>query len=142
MDRPSSIKHFELSYLASIVLGLIGAALSWNAAMAQAGDNPAIAQLGPNFLPTMVGGGIVIGIAISLLLWYFAARKAAVVAKWIIVAFFGLGILSRIPALTRGGFAVDPSAIVGVIGFLLSAASVWFLFQPDARAWFGETKAA
>lgn len=142
MERPASIVNFERAYLARIVLGVIGAALTWNVVVEQASMNPAVERFGPGFVPTILGGGVVIGLAVSLLLWHFAARKASVVAKWIIVVFFALGLLSKVYSLASGAFPGGLTAIISAIDVLLGAAAVWFLFQPDARAWFGETTAA
>ena len=43
--------------------------------------------------PSIMIVSIVVGAVISLLLWYFVARQAAVVAKWIVVVFFAIGLL-------------------------------------------------
>lgn len=141
MNRPVSIVNFERCYLAGIVLGLIGTALSWNTVIAQSSANPGVAQLGPNFVPAMIGGFAVIGVGIQLLLWYFAARKGAVAAKWIITAFFAIGLLFRLISLAKGTFPLDAIGITAAIGTVLGAAAVWFLFRPDARPWFGEKPA-
>jgi hypothetical protein len=57
------------------------------------------------------------------------------VAKWVIVVFFGLSVLSIARALISG--VVPPTLnIFAGLAFVLQAVAVWMLFRPDAKAWF------
>lgn len=142
MTRPQSIIWFERCYLAGIVLGLIGVALRWNAATAAMQDNPAVANLGPGAMGGIMTFGIVVGLGINLLLWFGAARKGWAVCKWFIAIFFILGLLATGFSVIGGRFPSGINGVLSVVGTVLSALSVWFLFRPDSEAWFGEDTAA
>lgn len=141
MERPVSIVWFERLYLGGVVVGVINAALSWNVALARLAANPAPAQLGPSFGSTMLAGGIVLGVLISLLLWYFTARKGSVVTKWIITAFFVLGLLSLFWAAVQGTVPHGVGGVLTIVAWVLDAIAVWHLFRPDTKVWFGEVVA-
>lgn len=131
--RPKAIVRFEIFYLLSVVVGLVSTALNWNAGLEQ------VQQKSPEavaFYPAMVAGGAAIGILISLLLWYFTARRRSNIARWIVTVFFGLSILSLLYTLSTGQFPGGVAGIVSVVSYALSAAGVFMLFQPDANAWF------
>ncbi|MDQ2877639.1 MAG: hypothetical protein M3R41_01000 [Pseudomonadota bacterium] len=142
MERPVSITNFERCYLGALVVGLISTAINWNTVIAMSSANPAAAQFGPGFISTMLIGGTIIGIAIRLALWFAAARKHAVVAKWIIVVLFAISAAGLVWSLLRQSMPGGLIGVFTVVGFLLDAAAVWFLFRPDARVWFGETRVA
>jgi hypothetical protein len=85
--------------------------------------------------------GIALNVAITLLLWYLGARKGFVIAKWIIVLFFLFTVVTSISGIFAGGLAVHEG--LSLLAIVLQAAAVYFLFQPDAKAWFaGERTAA
>ncbi len=142
MERPQSIIWFERCYLASIVIGLIGVALQWDVITATSANNPAVANLGPGFMSTVMIVGMVIGLGINLLLWFGAARKGWVVCKWFIAIFFVLGLLGLGFSLVGGKFPHGIHGVLSVINIVLGALSVWFLFRPDTEAWFGEDATA
>ena len=87
--RPISIVNFERCYLGAIVVGLVNSFISIPVMM----RTPKVAQAAATFGPGFLYGSILFGIVVTLLLWYFAARRASVVAKWIIVVFFAFGVL-------------------------------------------------
>lgn len=136
MERPVSIVWFERCYLALIVLGLVNFAIQWPTMMASLADNPGVQQLGPSFGPTVAIITIAITTGISLLLWYFAARKAAVVAKWIIAIFFVIALLGWVANILMHKFPTGIAGVLAVVGLVLQAIAVWNLFRPDAEAWF------
>ena len=130
--RPKSIIRFEQLFFLGIALALILSALTWNARMEIYHQTPAAEMLGDAF-PVIT---LAIGYAIWLLLWYFIARRASSIAKWIYVVLFVLAVIAVMASLTFGQ-VIDTTALAGqVIGVLIQAASIWFLFQPDANAWF------
>lgn len=141
MQRPLSIVWFERCYLGALVVGLINSALSWNAALAAMAENPALADLGENFGRNTLIFGTVFGVAISVLLWYFAACKRAAVAKWIITVFFAISVLSIGFSALRNTFPQGIAGVLGIVTFVLNAIAVWQLFRPDAAIWFGEKPA-
>ncbi len=132
--RPQSIIKFDQLFLAMIMLGLVGLGINWDWSIAQFDSNPGLSQLGWN------AAGMLIGIfafstAINLLLWYFISRRASNVARWILTVLTGYGLIS-VPF----SFFLVPvplsSLIIGLVAAALQAAMLWFLFRPDAAAWF------
>ncbi|WP_336985321.1 hypothetical protein [Altererythrobacter aquiaggeris] len=129
--QPKSIVTFERLFFISLAIGLVSYFLNYDGALAEMQSDPNVTALG-------VGGGFMTGIfvfslVINLLLWYFITRKASNIAKWIFVVLTVIGFIG-IPGL----FIVDFSLamLVTLIGYVLSIAMLYFLFQPDARAWF------
>ena len=136
MIKPPSIARFEQFYWASILLGLVNAALNWRTSQAALAANPIFANAGW-FLPLLQ----VVGLAIAVLLWYFIVRRPSVIAKWVQVVFAGigaLGLLSGVFVLVTGRAPVGPQAFVGLISNLLYIAAAVMLFRPDAKEWLGE----
>lgn len=137
--RPQSIVRFEQAYLASVLVGLINFAVTWTNKMeAVARDprfagNPQMAQMGG----TMMIGTVVIGVLISLLLWYLVARRGSEVAKWILVVFLLLSAIGVAMAVSQFAAIGALSAALTLLAFALNAFAVWQLFQPDAKAWMG-----
>ena len=80
--RPRSIEMFEKAFFASLVLGAINTLLSWRLVAAAASD-PTLRAAGVG--QGLVLTGVLVGLLLPLLLWYFIARRASVVAKWIYV---------------------------------------------------------
>ncbi len=141
MFRPISIVQFERCYLGSLVLGFITLAFTWNTQMALLQRNPATAQMG-----SMVYGslliGLIVGAIITLVLWYFAARRASVVAKWIIVVFFAIGVLGLLNSLSKGMVPHGLGGVLTIANIVLQAVAVYLLFRPDATAWFAGRRSA
>ena len=138
MVRPVSIINFERCYLGRVALGFLALALTWNTQVAMLTRNPATAQLGGGALYGSLLTGLVIGAVIAILLWYFAARRASVVAKWIIVVFFAFGVLSLLNSLSKGVILPGLGGVLTVTNTVLQAVAVWMLFKPDAKAWFAD----
>lgn len=141
MERPVSIVWFERCYLGAILVGLVNTAVRWPQMMAQLADNPSVGQLGPSFAPTVAVLSIVLGVLISLLLWFFTARRRAVVTKWIITIFFVLSLLAIGFSAMMHTFPGGLSGVLSVVALVLNALAVWSLFRPDAEAWFAGTAA-
>lgn len=133
--RPSSIVRFDRLYLASIAVGLIGNILEWPLTMARLAENPDTAALGST-ATVAAGGMIAIGVAIALLLWFFIARRGSNVAKWILVVFTVFAIGSLAVGFSTGAVILDAGGIVRIVAVALQTVAVFFLFRPDAAAWF------
>lgn len=135
MPRPRSIIRFEKLYLASFVLSLVGWATTWSILSARLSADPRTAGYG-----WLLPAAVVLGSAITLVLWYLAARRASVVAKWFVVVLTAVAVLRFVfngPAIMRG--LMTPGELALSIGTLaLSVAAAACLFAEDARAWFGE----
>lgn len=129
--RPNSIIMFERLFLASLALGLIGFAISYEEATAMVANDPAAMQLGLG--SEFLIGATLFGYAIYLLLWFLIARKASNVAKWILVVFTVLGVLAALPSL---GGPWGLANLLALAVYVLGVAAVVYLFRQDARAWF------
>ena len=71
-------------------------------------------------------------VAVELLLWFLVSRKRLIVAKWIIVLFFLLSLVSV------GGYFVGPmplSEIYGLLSLIAQAVAVAMLFRGDSIRW-------
>jgi hypothetical protein len=133
MQRPPSVQRFEQVYLASIALSLLGWFIDWPLLQARLAEDPRTAHFG--WMLTVM---LVLSIAVPVLLWFFAARRASGTAKWIVTILAALSVvrlLIDLPALLGGTMALRSFAL----GAATTAANVWaaaLLFRPDARAWF------
>lgn len=136
--RPVSIVRFEQAYLGSVVLWLVNLALGWKTRLNSLESNPAFAgnpQMA-ELAQTMMIGTTVVMLVLWLLLWYFTARRASEVAKWVVVALFGLSVIGLPFTLMSYPIVGVLSTVLSLAAFTLTAYAVWLLFQPDARAWF------
>lgn len=136
--RPQSIIRFDWAYLGSIALWLANMAVGWPTmlrqleASPQFSGNPQMLELGE----TLLMGGVAAILVLWLLLWYFTARRASTVTKWIVVGFTALTVL-RLPLVVIGAPAMGwlPTTL-SIVAFVLAAFATWMLFRPDAQAWF------
>jgi len=136
--RPRSIVIFERCYLGAWIIGLVNFALNWNVALDVMNANPSIAQLGPGFSSTMLIGGALLGAAITLILWYFVARRGARVAKWIVIVFYALGAISFLRQVTAADTVMRLGFAILLVQFVLQTIAVVMLFRRDTKIWFGE----
>lgn len=132
--RPKSIIVFEWLYLGSAVLSL--AMSPWTIPQAQEllRANPASAQF-EDFAQTMTIVSLLVGVALSLVLWYFIARRASNVAKWIFVAITLLGTLSAINLYVNPAAGMARPGLSTVPMYVLHLAAMYCLFRQDAVAW-------
>lgn len=139
--RPPSILVFERLFFVSLALSVASFVIGYDAATKLLESEPAMQQLG-------LGGGFLIGsmavsLAVYLLLWFFIARKASNLAKWILTAFTGVGVLSFLASAARTGLTWDINTLLGVAYYGFAVAAIVFLFKDDAKAWLkGERKDA
>lgn len=85
-----------------------------------------------------VGVALGIGFALSILLWYFVARKASNIAKWIYVMVMGFGAVSTLTSLNDPTSPTGLALAISLVSTALTALSILLLFRPDARTWFGK----
>lgn len=131
--RPNSIIQFERFYLGALAVGLVGNALNWEATKDLFQTDPAVGAMGTGFMFISMA----VGLAITFLLWFLAARKAVGVAKWIITVLFAFGLISS--PFSFGQLSM-PMFALSLIGLALQAAAVYMLFRPDAKKWFAGEK--
>ena len=131
MTQPEPIRNFSRAFLASVAVGILNIVLNYGYFVQTMEADPAVAESGLG--GTFLIGTYAIGVAISLLLWYFVARRGSVVAKWILVLFFVLGLL-MLPGSIIGAPLL---LIIGtIVATVLQALSIWFLFRPESKSWF------
>ncbi|SOB87361.1 hypothetical protein SAMN06297144_2491 [Sphingomonas guangdongensis] len=134
--RPRSIVLFERLYLGAWALGLINTGLNWSQTMRQFSAGGAVAVS-----PVLLYASTAIGLLIPLVLWFFITRRASLVAKWVLVVLFAIGLGSIALATLDGRLPSGLAGIVAVTATVLQAVAIGCLFQPDAREWFGEEAA-
>ena len=136
--RPQSIELFEKVYLASIAVGLVNTALSWSqltASVQQANAGNVVLGSGAMIV------SIALGFVISLLLWFFIARRASNIAKWIYVVITAIGVFGLLSSLANPLAPKGLAMIGGLAATALQVFATWLLFKPDAAAWL-ESKGA
>jgi len=119
---PRSVKYFEWTWLGSLALGIVVAALSYSA----------IVQPGTEFFAGFIQFFV---FGITLLLVLLTSRKRSNLSKWILLILFASGIVFFIPqlsALFKLGFA----GVLSSIQVLLQCIGVYFLFTVESRHWF------
>lgn len=131
--RPRSIVAFDWLYLGAQALTV--AISPWTIGQAEAmfRANPAMAQF-ESLGRIMLIVSLVVGVAVSLLLWYFVSRRASNVAKWILVAFIAYGVLTTIKLFVDPGLGQAPS-LATIPLYALNLAAAYCLFRKDAVAW-------
>ena len=137
MARPASIIDFERSFWASMLLGVGSLALHWPTIIGSLRSDPATAPM-VDSAAIFAGIALGFGFAISILLWYFVARKASNIAKWIYVAVMGFGAVSTLTSLNDPTSPTGLALAISLVSTALTALSILFLFRPDARVWFGK----
>jgi hypothetical protein len=136
--QPDSIRKFTLFYLGALAVSLVATFVGYDILMAQVEAQSAATGLAMG--SGAIIGSIALNIAITLLLWYLAARKGFVVAKWIVVLLFLFTLVTSLPGILAGGLEVYEG--ISLLAVVLQAVAVYYLFQPDAKAWFSGERAA
>ena len=131
--RPNSIVTFERLYLGSLALGILNFFLSFDQMKAAMAAEPGIAKVG--FGSGMLIGVFVVSLLISLLLWFFIARKASNVAKWILVVFTAFGLLGLPNVISQLSTTPGLTPVLALVITIIQLIAVYFLFRPDAAAW-------
>lgn len=130
--RPVSIIWFERLFLASIVLELVNSILIWEESMAMIAADPILSPRGAIYLVLTMA----ISSGINLLLWYFIARRASNVAKWILVVLTVLGLAVTAMLFATSDYPRGLEDVATTIIYGLYLASIAMLFRSDAREWF------
>ncbi|MEP3224775.1 MAG: hypothetical protein ABJO01_02280 [Parasphingorhabdus sp.] len=126
--RPQSIIIFERLFLTSLVLGMINAFLTWDVTMTALAADPTTATLGVGF----IYGVLAFSFVINILLWFFIARKASKVAKWILIVFFVIGLAGLPSSLTSLPIL---NAAIAVAITVMQGIGLFLLFRTDAKKW-------
>lgn len=140
MQRPQTIRLWEILFWVAIVIGLVNLfVFTPNIAhMSVPGEAPtdaAMAQKAVGWIEVVVA---VVYVLLGLLFWHFIARKGNNVFKWIWVVLAILGILG---SLSNLGMTFDFSMIGGILALIVLAigvVNIVLLFMPASRPWFNK----
>lgn len=136
--QPDSIRRFSLFYLGSLAVSLLATFVGFDVLLAEVEAQSQASGLALG--PEVVLGGIAVNVAITLLLWYLVARKGFVIAKWIVVLLFLFTLVTSVPGILAGGLQVYEAISLAAVA--LQAVAVFYLFKPDAKAWFSGGRSA
>ena len=129
--KPASIRRFDLFFLGSLALSLVDYLIERSAVVA---SMQAEAQAAGVALSSAVAdGSFAFWMALMVLLWFLASSRRSTVAKWIIVLLVVVS-LWGLPGLFTGPFTT--AKIISLLSFLFSWVALFYLFRPDAKAWF------
>lgn len=126
--RPQSIILFDRLFLASLALALVNAVLSYGTLVAQVEADPTLAGMGEPLVITVA----VLSLLIPLVLWYFIARRASNIAKWLLVVLIAVGVFFGNYSFENG---LNLPAVLGLVVTLMQVVAIVILFRADARAW-------
>ena len=119
---PKHIKYFEWTWLGSLLLGIIVAALSYSEIVG------ARIKIFPGFIQFFTIGSMLLLILLTL-------RKRNNIANWILVTLFGFGIVFYIPQLSSL-FDIGFAGVLSLIQVLTQCVGIYFLFAQGSRDWF------
>ena len=130
MEKPKTIKVFDILFAASMVLTLGSETLNWDAALGEMRSDPATAAAAPG---VMIIAAIA-GYGVTLLL-YFISRRRSNIARWIMTA---LTVIGSVPILfDTTEYATDPVGdLVFWSTFVLCIVQTICLFLPGSARWF------
>jgi len=134
MRKPDSIILFDRLFLGALILGILNFIFGWK-------DVSAKVAAMPEFSATGFGTGFIIatfaiGMIINLVIWYFISARASKVAKWILTAFFAIGLLSIVNNLNHPLGPQGVQLAVTLVITVVQGLAVYMLFRPDSAAWF------
>lgn len=130
--RPDSIRKFDMLWLGALALGVVAFVLGYGALKAQVDAQLAASGMTGASSAALIGG-FAFGIVISLALWFLVSRLRLEFVKWILILLFVWGLIN-LPAIFADGFTLIDA--LSLIGTAMQAAAIYFLFRPDAKAWF------
>ncbi|WP_370033993.1 hypothetical protein [Qipengyuania mesophila] len=134
--KPASIRTFDWLFLGSLGVTLLGILLNFGTLSAQA-ETEFAAQGLPEMGTGMLIGALVLSLAISLGLWFLISVLRIGLARWALVLLTAWSILTTAKSLELG---FDSTMAWGLLATVMTVAAIWFLFRPDARAWFAGTR--
>lgn len=129
--RPGSIRKFDWLFLGSLALSVLAFVLNYDAIVAQV-DRELVAS-GIEAGAGLAEKSLIFSVIVNLALWFLVSRLRIGFVRWLLIVFFAIGAigipaaLAQLPAL---------HAVVNLLVFVMQLGAFWFLFQPDARAWF------
>jgi hypothetical protein len=132
--RPKSIVVFDWLFLGSLAVGLLNIPRAMTRIDDQFRADPRLTQFASIGHAALIAA-LVIGTAISLVLWYFISRRANNVAKWILVAITVYGALSSIRMLIDPTPLTPAPSLPAIAVSVVQLAAMYCLFRKDAATW-------
>ena len=139
MQKPSSMKKFDLFFFGSLLLSAVGLYVGWDAMIetVSAQNAEAPTPLDPDMLGSVAIGGFFFGILLYIGLWFLISVLRIEFVKWVYIALVLYGLIQMPAGFTlAGGF--NALHIPSVLSTLLSLVSIWMLFRPDSKEWFAK----
>ena len=130
--KPPSIKKFDYLFLGSLAVNLFIFILTYDDILAMAQKK--ISEYGA----TALTAGVIFSLIVNLALWFLLSRQRIEAIKWVLAAFAAYTVGSILANLASGEYL--GSQLLGLIPSVMSIAAIYFLFQPDAKAWFAERR--
>jgi hypothetical protein len=138
--RPKAIVFFEFFYVAAIAIGIIQRFASLPSTVRTFATLNS--DIGIEASPaSLVYGTMAITFFFYVVLWFFIARRASKLAKWIYVGIFVFASTMNVLAAARGNVSANPAILVFLLVSIIQAAAVAALFTPHAREWFDGKRA-
>ena len=144
VEKPGSMKKFDLFFWGSMALSVLGMILGWDAMHDVMANSPEMAEasrsLGEDGIQTVLWISMGFGFLLYVLIWFLISIKRIEFVKWIYLAFIVWGLINMPMGFEiAGGF--QPVHIVGVISTILSLLALWMTFRRDSKEWFAEKHA-
>lgn len=128
MSRPQSIIWFARLYLAAVILGLVGTLAYYPALRAW--------SVARDSSPGAILIVAVFDLLISLVLWFFVARRASSIGKWLLIGVVLIG-LANLAFGIRGYLEFGLAyLLIGVLVTMMKLVACGLLFRSDALGWF------
>lgn len=148
MDRPRSIRLFELFWWVGASFWAVAQWFAWDGLQASlarrfgaaAARDPGVAVVAAN-----AQWAVLATVAVAtVLLWWLVARRRSIIARWLVAAAgassLAQGALAAVRLVTE--FGLGPLAgLASAIAFASTVVAALMLFCEDARGWFGESDA-
>lgn len=134
--KPASVKKFDWLYLGSVAVGLAGVVLNYGN-LVEAANAEMVAHGGERMGDGLMAFSLLFVSWFSLALWFLVSVMRVELVKWIIALFTGWSVVSYISAFDG---RMDLPVISGLVSTAMTIAALYFLFQPDAKAWFAEKR--
>ena len=119
---PKHIKYFKWTWLGSLSLCIIVAALTYSEIVG------ARMEIFSGFIQIFTLG-------LMLLFFLLTSRKRNSIVKWILVTLFSLGIVFYIPQLSSL-FDIGFAGVLSSLQVLTQCVGIYFLFTEESRDWF------
>lgn len=133
--RPKSIIYFEILCFVLVGLMLAYRILTFSA-VAKSLQGAAQTSGLPGDAAGMAIAAAAVSSTIYLLLWFFIARRASMIAKWIFVALTIANFVNLAALATRWEAVPRWHATIAVLIAVVGLGALALLFRPDAREWF------